>query len=120
MYQKLSESSGNMLGYILSERVTRSNLTDLERDIEAAIDEWNTVRLLLELDNLQGVQPCAVVEELKLNMKRGRDVERLAVVGECNREKRYMNPDRDIRLANTQLRFFERAEAEKAWTWIRE
>ncbi len=118
MYQKLEASNGNLLGCLMSRRVTRDDFTTLNTHVEEALSQWENIRLLLELRELQGVQPCAVVEELKLNLKNGSAIERMAVVGDCRQEKSWAR--NGVTFVRTKLRFFEVGERDDAWQWVQE
>ena len=59
----------------------------------------------------------ALWDEIKLDVRHARQVERCAVVGDRAWEAWMTKLSRPI-LARTEIRFFEPAEQEQAWEWI--
>ncbi len=82
VYRRLSESTGNVLAYDLGVELTAEDVEGIQAELAAAIEEHDTVRLLVMADRLQAVEPAAVWRELGMTPELAAHVERLAVVGD--------------------------------------
>ena len=119
MIEILLESSGNVLAVKASETLTHADYTErLLPRLEEVLTDYGTVRLLFEMVDFHGWQLRAMWDDLKLDVRHGRRIERCAVVG-ARRWEKYM-----VRLARpffgAEIRYFEVAELADAWTFVRE
>lgn len=113
---RLPESAGRMLGYRISGTLQTTDYETFNLDVADVVAEYGSVRLLLHLDTLEGIEPAAVLADFRFGREHGREVERLAIVG-------------DSRLASLAAEFsrpfyaqaarhFEGTDVEGAWQWL--
>ena len=112
---------------LISERVLHvrasGTLTDADYqefvpEVERLIASHGTLRLLIELTDFHGWKPGALWDDLKVYLKHGNEIERMAVVGEKKWHEwmtRLAKP-----LLKSEVRYFEHAEASEARRWILE
>ncbi len=82
MYRRLSDTPSDVLAYDLGVELTAEDVEGIHAEVSAAIEEHDSVRLLVMADRLQGVEPAAVWRELRMTPDLVGHVERLAVVGD--------------------------------------
>jgi hypothetical protein len=116
MYRKLSETTGNLLGYAIEDRLTEDEVLRMQGELSAAMERHGSVRLLARLEGLEGVEPSAVWQDLKMTPEYVRNIERMAVVGEA----RWQEWSTKLAGAFTEARHFAPDELDQAWAWLRQ
>jgi len=116
MYQSLSRSSGNVLGYRCGGRITEAEVKEIHREIQGAVDEHGKVRFLIHIAELDLPTAKAVWEDLKLLPAYVADVERYAIVGDA-RWQEWLSGITD-KLTRGEARHFEGDQLEEAWNWV--
>ena len=108
----------NVAELVIGGSVTAADYDRIRPEFEGFVDEHGTIRLLLELRELEDVGLRAVLEDLKLTTEHLRDFERIAVV-----------TDRDWQgtlstvfgaLVPADVERFELSERGKAERWLNE
>ena len=82
MYQLMSESSGNVMGIKVSEKLTEKDYETLVPLLEEAISKHGKIRLLWDMDDFEGWNLEALWQDLKFDTKHKDSIERLALVGD--------------------------------------
>ncbi len=116
MFEELGDNTGAVLAYRVGGKVTREELGEIETKLVAAIDKFGKVRVLVELTGLSGMEPGAFWEDLKFTLRHGRDIERLAVVGDQNWERWWTKIAG--KLSGTDVEYFEVQQRIHAWHWL--
>ena len=83
MIRRLEESSGNVLGWEVTGKVTEEEVRTLSEEFKAAIAEHGKVRVLVRMHRLHRMELAAWVEDFKLTPY-AKDVERYAIVSDSN------------------------------------
>src|ERR687893_747187 len=83
MIRRLEESSGNVLGYEVTGKVTEEEVRTLSEEFKAAIAEHGKVRVLVRMRRIPRMGLGAWVEDFKLTPY-AKDVERYAIVSDSN------------------------------------
>jgi hypothetical protein len=121
MIQWMDESSGKVVGFVVSETLTDDDYADYFIPLlEEAIDEYGDVRLMLKFEHFEGWTAKAAWEDLKLWPKL-KNIERIAIVSE-NEWKDLMAWVAKIieSLSDTEIRYFKEAQIVDAWDWLEE
>ena len=113
MFRKLPQSSGAVLGYAVTGRLTADEVARMQADALAAIEEHVSIRLLVQLSDLE-MEPSALWQDLALTPEYTRSVDRLAVVGETNWHEWAARLSKVI----AEARYFD--DLDEAWAWLRE
>jgi len=116
MYQSLSRSSGNVLGYRCGGRITEAEVKEIHREIRDALVEHGKVRFLLHFAELDLPTAKAVWEDLKLLPTYVAAVERYALVGDA-RWHEWFSGLTD-KLTRGEARHFQGDQLEEAWDWV--
>lgn len=115
---RLPASSGNVIGYRVAGKLTDSDYATFTLDIEYELNRAGSVRLLLLIDELSGIEPKAVWDDFRFGIEHGRDIAKLAIVGD-ERWVQWL-----ARLAQPfytrNARHFTGSELEQAWQWLRD
>jgi hypothetical protein len=118
MYRKLAESSGSTLGYEFEGRISEDDVEAVTTELERAIEEHGKARLLIVFDDLEGVEPKAIWEDLKFTPRYLTDVERFAFVGD--EEWHEWVTAMAEKISRAEARFFTPDDLVQAWAWIRD
>jgi hypothetical protein len=116
MYHRIGESEGSVLGYRLSGRLTEAEVKEIQRDMEAAVEQHGKVRVLCEMGDFSGAEPGAIWQDLKFTPRYVKDLERFALVGDNRWHKVITELSDKAGLADA--RFFELSEVDAAWEWL--
>jgi SpoIIAA-like len=87
--------------------------------LEKRIEEHGSIRCLVEMTDLHGIELRARWDEIQFDVRHARQIERCAVVGDRAWEAWLTKLSRRI-FFNAEIRFFDLADREKAWEWIDE
>ncbi len=117
MLEKLSESSGNILGYKVIGKITKEDYATLIEDIEALGQEEDSIRLLLDLEEFKGEELKARGAKLNFRGDYQKKMAKLAIVGDKKWHEWYLTLDDRLNLTR-QIKFFSAGEREDAWEWL--
>lgn len=119
MYQILPQSQDDVLGIRISEKLTKDDFDCLAPFLKARVRDHAPLRVLLLMEEWRGwASLTALWEDLKLDTELNKHVARIAMVGDEEWERRmtkFIKP-----FAKGQLRYFDAADLEEAWAWLRE
>ncbi len=116
--QRLPQSEGALIGYSFSGQIHASDYETLVLDIDHALEEHKQVQLLFELKDVTGIDFKAMWADLKFGLSHGRDIGKLAVVGD-QRLSEWMAKLAKPLYAQA-VRHFSASERAAAWAWLRE
>jgi hypothetical protein len=117
MYRRIGDTGGAVLGYRLSGRLTEEEVREIQREMDAAIEEHGSVRVLCEMGDFSGAEPGAVWQDLKFTSRYVRDMERFALVGDERWHK--VLAELSDALGVAEAEFFELSRLDEAWDWLR-
>jgi hypothetical protein len=116
MIRRLEESSGNVLGWEVTGKVTEEEVRTLSEEFKAAIAEHGKVRVLVQMRRLPRMGLAAWVEDFKLTPY-AKDVERYAMVSDSNLFE-WTSKIAEAFIGG-EVRRFEDSRYEEAWRWVR-
>ncbi len=119
MIETLDQSSGRVFGMRVSGKVLHQDYERFVPMLEKLIEDHGSVRCLVELCDLHGIELRALWDEFKFDARHARQIERCAVVGDRRWEAWMTNLSRPI-FSRAEIRFFDLSETEKAWEWIKQ
>jgi len=118
MLEKLSESSGSVAGYKVAGKVTVEDYQQLDSEVQAMVDQYDELCLLLNLQEFAGEEVRAWLPDLKFGHRFHDKISKMAIVGD-KRWQRWLTALVDPFYAK-DARFFHPEETDEAWTWLRE
>jgi SpoIIAA-like len=119
MIEILSRTSGKVFGMRVSGKLLHQDYQRFVPMLEKLIDDHGSIRCLVAMTDLHGVELRALWDEVKFDVRHARQIERCAVVGDRAWEAWMTRLSRPI-FFNAEIRFFDLADREKAWEWIEE
>lgn len=117
MLEKLSQSSGNILGYKAIGTITKEDYTHLTRDVEALMQQEGSIRLLLDLEAFKTEEIKAWGADLKFGREFRKKIAKMAIVGDKKWQK-WLTAIVDPFYAR-EAEFFHADEREAAWEWLK-
>jgi ABC-type transporter Mla MlaB component len=118
MYTRLQTDADSTLAYHLSGKITSDDIKGIWSEMEAAIENHDRIRLLVEIENLDHVTAPAVWEDVKHITAYVKHIERIAVVGDASWQAYFTRAAAIV--PNLEAQFFARVRREEADQWIRE
>jgi universal stress protein A len=111
-----TSADGRAMRFRAGGKLTHEDYQNLIPQLEKAISEHGKISILVELEEISGIEPRAILDEFAFDIRHFRDFDRLGVVGEQEWEDwmtRVTNP-----LTPGEMRYFNSGEAQAAWTWV--
>ncbi|MFU8870061.1 STAS/SEC14 domain-containing protein, partial [Natronococcus sp.] len=89
MIEKLPRSEGNSIGYEVTDTLSEAEYEEILADVEAAIDEHGSAKLLIDLSDVSDsyAEFDAYEEDLGFYLRHGEEMECYAVVGDDVRKR---------------------------------
>ena len=119
MYEILVQTSGNLIGMRISGKLTKDDYAQLGPWLRERIERYGKLRVLVEMHAFEGWDSLgALWEDLKLDVRFNREVERVAMVGEKRWQEwatRLSKP-----FVKGTIKYFDHGELEQAWAWLRQ
>lgn len=117
MIEKMSESSGNVVGYRVSSHVTKEDYAAMTPEVQALVDKEGSIGLLLDLENFKWEEVSAWGADMKFGQTYRHKIAKLAVVGDKKWQHLIAN------LADPfyahESKFFHTTDRAAAWEWLR-
>lgn len=118
MFQKLEESSGNVIGFKLSGKLTDTDYQEVIPQFEESIEKWGKIRILWILEDFHGWEAKAAWDDLKYWLKFKDDIERCALIGDEKWEEWMTKLAKPF--MRTKVKYFDQSHMQEAWDWARE
>jgi hypothetical protein len=120
MIEELEGSAENVLGFQFIGEVTDEDYRQVFIPaLRQAIEEYGPIRVLVDISDLQSEDIGAMDDDVRED-ERLVYIEREAIIGDEDWEKRLANVDHFFLFPNTEARFFRTEYRHEAWRWIRE
>ncbi len=117
MFEKLSESSGNVIGYKATGKVTAADYEKLEPEVEDIVTQNGNIRMLFDLE-FDAMTVKAMESDLAFGRKFHKNIDKLALVGDKKWEE-WMTSMANKLFAH-EAKHFHTADMDAAWAWLRE
>lgn len=118
MYEKLKESEGNLLAFVIGERLSREQMDEISADVEKTAEKHGKVRLLLIIEGYRHMDPGALLDRLKFIEIYTNVIERVAVVSNRVWIKSWVNIG-GLFTPETEVEYFDQREMQQARRWVR-
>jgi len=105
----------NIFGFTLSGTLTEDDYEAMVPFMTDKLERYTTVRILFELDDVDGWEPESLWDEWAFDLRHARDVDKVAVVGEEPWETWLSKLE--VLFPTAQTQFYD--EADEAWDWLR-
>jgi hypothetical protein len=121
MIEMLSGSSGNVIGFKYSGKITDADYKAITPAFVKALDKEGSVNVLMDTSEMQSVTPKAMLDDLTLLREYGQKVGKVAMVGDSQWEE--MAAEFEGLLAKFlkgEVKYFKVGQTDAAWAWLRE
>ncbi len=118
MFEKLENSSGNVVGFKAIGTITASDYKILVPEIRALVEKEGNVFMLLDLSDFKWEKMEAWLSDMKLAWEFHNEIEKMAIVGDKSWEKWMTHLAKPFYARDAK--FFHSAEIAQAWAWLRE
>ena len=111
-------AEGKLVTITLSGEVRSEDYQEMVPELEAHINTFGPLRLLLVLEHMEGFEPGALLRDLRFDTKHLNDFERVAVVG----DERWQEWGTKLggSLTEAEVRFFEPTHRAEARQWVQD
>lgn len=102
---------------LLNDKITKSDLEDIEKEIDAVHKSYSQVNIIMLISNLKGITLAANIEAIKLLGREKGVIKKIAVVSDNNfysigvKIENLMTPWKE--------KHFSSADLYNAWDWIK-
>jgi hypothetical protein len=117
MFEFHTVSGTNIVQICVIGDVRRNERDLVIEHLETAIERHGTVRLILEIHQLSGVEPAVVWDDVKFALRHFRDVSRCAVVGDRSWIHWWTSLVRPF--VPVEMAYFDESQVARAWDWLR-
>ena len=118
MFTKLKESSGGVIGFKVSGKLTDDDYKTFIPELEKAIKLSGTIRLLWDMEDFHGWEVHAAWDDLKYWMKYNSAIDRIAMVGDKKWEEWMVKLSKPF--AKAEVKYYDHSQIREAWDWLRE
>ena len=121
MIERLRESSGGVLGFKVTGKLTDEDLKGFEPQIEFLLRErkHKPIGILADLSQMQGADWKARWDEMRFLQKHTDHIARMAVVGADKWEEIVALLTAGAAVLQAETRYFHESEILRAWEWVR-
>jgi hypothetical protein len=121
MIERLRESSGGVLGFKVTGKLTDAEIKAFEPQIEFLIAErkHKPIGILADLSDMHGAELKARWDEMRFLQKHTDHIARMAVVGADKWEEIMAILTAGASVLEAETRYFDQSEMVHAWEWAR-
>jgi hypothetical protein len=121
MIERLKESSGGVLGFKVTGKMTDEDIKGFEPQIEFLLRErkHKPIGILADLSQMRGAELKARWDEMRFLQKHTDHIARMAVVGADRWEEAMALLTAGAAVLQAETRYFDESEILRAWEWVR-
>ncbi|HKD83155.1 MAG TPA: STAS/SEC14 domain-containing protein [Terriglobales bacterium] len=121
MIERLRQSSGGVLGFKVTGRMTDEDIKGFEPQIDFLIRErkHKPIGILADLSQMRGADWKARWEEMRFLQKHSDHIARMAVVGADKWEEIAAIITAGAAILEAETRYFDHTQMLRAWEWVR-
>jgi hypothetical protein len=117
MFKVLETTKDDLIAISINGKVIKSDYDKINPMIEKTVKEYGKVRLYIQIDNIEGIEFNAFVEDVKTYFRHFSDIRKIAVVGETAWQKMWSNLASPF--VSGKIKFFEKSQVIEANNWIK-
>ncbi len=116
MFKIHDKTSKELIALTVDGKITKSDYDKVTPLIDKTVKEYGKVKLYIEIDRIEGIEPKAFKEDVKTYLKHFKDIDKIAVVGKNKWEKLWSglaNP-----FTSGEIKYFDHDKIVEAQKWI--
>ncbi len=117
MFEKIAQSSGNVIGYRVAGVIEKSDYAPLTAEVEALVAQYGSIRMLCDMQEFRWEAVDAWGADLRFGSELHHKIEKMAIVGDKRWEQliaKLVSP-----FYAKEGKYFSVAEIDQAWEWLR-
>ncbi len=118
MFKILDITKDNLIAFNVKGKVEKADYDKLTPLLEKTEREFDTRKLYVEIENIEGIEPSALWEDFKIYFRHIKNFDKIAIVGKGGVVEKLTNLTGPF--VSGEIRFFETGEAVNARDWIEE
>jgi hypothetical protein len=116
MYHLENPKSGNFIIITVNGKIKGEDYERVVPRLEKIFDSNDKLRLLIKIENIEGIEPDAVWKDLKFTARHFNDIERLGVMGDDSMSQWIARLSKPFTTAD--VRHFDEDEENEAERWV--
>lgn len=117
MINTLPETSDRLVCLEFTGKVTSSDYDPVLDDLTRRLDDRETLDLYVEINDISGWEPSALLKDAKFDIKHANHFRRIAMVGDSKWEEMMTKAIKPFTKA--EVRFFPEHQSDQALAWVR-
>ncbi|MDR1528617.1 MAG: STAS/SEC14 domain-containing protein [Puniceicoccales bacterium] len=119
MHEIKKFSSGNVVVMTLSGKLTHGDYANIVPFLAKLIKKYDLIRILIELDNFEGWEVSATLDDIVFVFRYSAHIERMAFLVHAKQNNLALLLDRPFgRAFGDNVKYFHKKYREDAWQWI--
>jgi TRAP-type uncharacterized transport system substrate-binding protein len=118
MFKILDLTRDNLIAFKVTGKVKKADYDVLNTMLKNAEQNYDTIKLYIELESIEGIEPEAVWEDIKSYFKHFKDLSKIAIVSTDDRIKTLTKISKPF--IEGQARYFHENELITARAWVSE
>ncbi len=118
MFKVLDITKGDLIAIKVDGKLKKSDYDKITPLIEKTVKDFGKIKLYIQLDNVDGIEPKAFREDVKTYLKHFNHMKKIAVVGKNLWEKMWSGLAGPF--VSGEVKYFDFTEIETAQEWIQE
>jgi hypothetical protein len=118
MFKVLDITKGDLIAIQVDGKLKKNDYDKITPMMDKTVNDFGKIRLYIQLDNVDGIEPKAFREDVKTYLKHFKHMKKIAVVGKTRWEK--MWSDIAGPFVSGEVKYFEFTEIETARKWIQQ
>lgn len=116
MFRVLDLTNKDLIAIQIDGKLDKSDYDKITPLIDKTVKEYGKIKLYIQIDNIEGIEPKAFVEDVKTYFKHFNHINKIAVVGENDWQKLWSNVTSPF--VSGEIKFFRQSEVVEARKWI--
>lgn len=118
MFKVLDLTKNDLIAIQVDGKLKKEDYDKVTPVIEKTVREYGKIRLYIQLDDVDGIEPKAFREDVKTYLKHFKHMKKIAVVGKNRWEKMWSNLSGPF--ISGEVKYYEFPEIKKAREWIQQ
>lgn len=118
MFRVLEFTKDDVIAIHVEGKITKSDYEKINPLIDKTVREYNHVKLFIELDEIEGIEPEAFLKDVKIYLNNFNKIEKVAVIGDNNWQKIISGITSPF--ISGKVKYFTKHQLLKAQKWIQE
>jgi len=118
MFEILDITKNNLIAFKVRGKVEKKDYDKPTPLLEKTKREFDTRKLYVEIENIEGIEPAALWEDFKVYFLHVKNFKKIAVVGQGGVIEKITNLTKPF--VSGEIKFFETGEAVNARDWVEE